>query len=242
MKSEFTIVVPVFNEEDNIFRLEKELSHYIKTATKKTTVLFVNDGSTDESLALIKTICERHLSFQYITFSSNKGLSAALMAGFDCVTSPIVGYIDADLQTTPKDFELLLTHSDHYELVTGERINRQDSQLKKTSSKIANFVRCLFTNDGVGDTGCPLKIFKTTNAKQMPFFKGYHRFFPAMIQLQNGKVKQVPIHHFPRKAGTSKYGVSKRLIGPLIDCFIYLWIKRKYIRIQVEESTSNNVL
>ncbi|MCH2489648.1 MAG: glycosyltransferase family 2 protein [Flavobacteriales bacterium] len=231
---EFTIIVPVYNEEDNLARVEKELLAYAKIASKKTAVLFVNDGSTDSSQELIEAICQRNELFQFINFKENRGLSAAIKAGFDHVESPLLGYIDSDLQTSPMDFNKLLEHIDSYHLVTGVRADRKDSFIKNMSSKIANGIRRAFTSDGMDDTGCPLKVIRTDYAKRIPMFKGLHRFLPAMILLQNGKIVQVPIQHFPRMAGTAKFGVWNRLIGPLMDCFAYLWMKKKYINYEIK--------
>lgn len=231
---DFTIIVPVYNEEENLERVEKELLAYTAIATKKTSILFVNDGSKDKSQKLIEAICQRNEEFNYINFESNRGLSAAIKAGFDHVEAPLVGYIDSDLQTAPEDFNLLLQHIGEYDLVTGVRANRKDSFVKNMSSTIANGIRRAFTNDGMDDTGCPLKVIKSDYAKRIPMFKGLHRFLPAMILLQNGKVLQVPVQHFPRVAGTAKFGVWNRLVGPLMDCFAYLWMKKKYINYTVK--------
>ena len=108
MTYKFTIIVPVYNEEDNLERVETELLKYLNIATVTTSVLFVNDGSSDNSQALIESICKRNDAFEYILFKNNKGLSAAIKAGFDHVDSELVGYIDSDLQTTPEDFNILL--------------------------------------------------------------------------------------------------------------------------------------
>ncbi len=233
MNHEFTIIVPVYNEEDNLLRVEKELNNYIKIATKKTKVLFVNDGSTDNSQCLIEQICSNNLNFSYLLFEKNFGLSAAIKAGFDAVDTELVGYIDSDLQTTPEDFNLLLEQVPEYDLVTGIRSRRKDSFIKNISSTIANGIRRVFTNDGMNDTGCPLKVIKTDYAKRIPMFNGLHRFLPAMILLQNGKIKQIPIQHFPRVAGKSKFRVWNRLIKPFMDCFAYLWMKHNYIHYTV---------
>lgn len=235
MEKEFTIIVPVYNEEDNLQRVKNSLSHYLQKACKSTSVLFVNDGSTDRSLEFIQKICREHPDFHYISFSKNQGLSAAIKAGFDHVITPIVGYIDSDLQTDPEDFDLLLKEIDDYDLITGLRQGRQDSFVKNMSSKIANGIRRSFTHDGMGDTGCPLKVIKTEYAKRIPMFKGLHRFLPAMVLLQNGKIKQVPVRHYPRIAGKSKYHLWNRLFGPLQDCFAYLWMKKKYINYKVDQ-------
>jgi hypothetical protein len=85
------------------------------------------------------------------------------------------------------------------------------------------------------DTGCPLKVIRTEKAKRIPMFKGLHRFLPAMILLQNGTIIQIPVKHFPRIAGRAKYGLWNRLLGPLSDCFAYLWMKRKYINYEVKD-------
>jgi hypothetical protein len=120
-----------------------------------------------------------------------------------------------------------------YDLVTGVRSNRKDSFTKNMSSTIANGIRRAFTDDGMDDTGCPLKIIRTDMAKRIPMFNGLHRFLPAMILLQNGKIKQTSVRHFPRVAGVSKFNLWNRLLGPLQDCFAYLWMKKKYINYSV---------
>ena len=177
--------------------------------------------------------------FYYISFERNEGLSAAIKAGIDKTESPYVGYIDADLQTTPEDFNLLLQYITDYELVTGIRANRKDSLFKKIQSKIANGFRRMMTHDGVTDTGCPLKVLHTDFAKRIPFFVGMHRFIPALILLQNGRIKQIPVRHFPRTAGKSKYHLWNRLISPFIDCFAYQWMKKRYIHYHITDNNLN---
>ena len=113
MNYQFTIVVPVYNEEDNLIRVQQELSKYIENATKKTKILFVNDGSKDKSQDLIENICNENPDFNFIEFEKNCGLSAAITAGFNNTDTALVGYIDSDLQTAPEDFNLLLEKSIH---------------------------------------------------------------------------------------------------------------------------------
>lgn len=229
MQYQFTIIVPVYNEEENLDRLETELLAYLDIAKLPSCVLFVNDGSKDNSQSLIEAICDRNKDFYFISFRENRGLSAAIKAGFDHAETELVGYIDSDLQTAPEDFNILLDYIGEYDLVTGVRSQRKDSFIKNMSSKIANSIRRSFTHDGMDDTGCPLKVIKTEYAKRIPMFRGLHRFLPAMILLQEGKIIQVPVRHFPRIAGEAKFGLWNRLLGPLSDCFAYLWMKRKYI-------------
>ncbi len=232
----FTIVVPIYNEEDNMERLEATLAAYLPSAAVPACVLFVNDGSTDSSLEKIKDVCSRHPDFYYISLARNGGLSAAMKAGIDYACSPYVGYMDADMQTTPEDFNLLLKDIADYELVMGIRANRKDTGFKKLQSKIANGFRRMMTHDGVQDTGCPLKVMHTDYACRIPMFTGMHRFLPALILLQEGRVKQVPVRHFPRTAGVSKYHLWNRLVSPFMDCFAYRWMKKRYINYSIADN------
>ncbi|TRO66401.1 glycosyltransferase [Christiangramia sabulilitoris] len=233
MDNSLTIIVPVYNEEENLLRVEEKLNEYILSCRINCKILMVNDGSSDNSEKLMEDICKRNSNFSFISFEKNCGLSAAIKAGFDHSTTNLTGYIDSDLQTDPFDFDLLLEEIDTCDLVNGYRHERKDSGIKNLSSLIANTVRNWFTHDGMDDTGCPLKIIRTDYAKRIPMFKGLHRFLPAMILLQGGRIKQVPIRHYPRLAGTAKFGLRNRLVKPLMDCFGYLWMKKNYINYRV---------
>ena len=230
----FTIIVPIYNEEDNIARLESTFAEYLPKCIEKACVLFVNDGSKDSSLKGIEEICSRNKDFYYISFDRNRGLSAAIKAGFDTCESPLVGYMDADLQTTPEDFNLLLHHAADYTLVSGIRARRNDSGSKRIQSKIANGFRRMMTGDTATDTGCPLKVMQTPYAKRIPMFKGMHRFFAALITLQDGGTFfETPVRHFPRTAGQSKFHLWNRLIGPFQDCFAFRWMRSRYINYHI---------
>ncbi len=225
---EFTIIVPIYNEVENITRLAQTLTEYINTASVTTQVLFVDDGSNDGSLSAIEKECSRSENLNYISFTENRGLSMAIKAGFDKVTTPYLGYIDADLQTTPEDFEKLLVFRKDFALVTGIRQHRKDNFIKKISSKIANGFRRLMVNDNITDTGCPLKVFRTEIAQKLPFFNGNHRFFASLVQMFEEEVKEVPVSHFPREAGTAKFGLRNRLIAPFLDCFHIRWLQKRH--------------
>ena len=231
-----TILVPVYNEQEGLPALEERLAAYLTKCPVKACVLFVNDGSTDLSGARILEACTRHTDFFYVEFARNRGLSAALKAGFDHAESELCGYIDADLQTAPEDFDLLLPWAGEYELVTGIRIGRKDSVWKRLQSRIANGWRRLFTHDGVSDTGCPLKLIRTGLARRLPLFDGMHRFLPALVQLEGGRVRQVPVRHFPRTAGKSKYHLWNRLWRPFVDCFAFRWMKSRHISYLVAQT------
>lgn len=231
---ELTIVVPVYNEEDNMERLERELSAFLPKASVRSCVLFVNDGSKDSSLQKIKETCERQPDFYYISSDANHGLSTAIKAAIDTVESRLIGYIDADLQTNPEDFNLLLRYAGDHQLVTGIRAKRKDSWFKNAQSRIANGFRRSMTGDTATDTGCPLKVMWTDYARQLPFFDGMHRFLPALMLLVDGKFHEMPVRHYPRVAGVSKYHLYNRLVSPFMDCFAYRWMKKRFIRYEID--------
>lgn len=233
---ELTILVPVYNEEENIYALEQELTRFVGQSAMSACVLFVNDGSVDKSLERIVEVCNRQPDFYQLSLEKNSGLSGALKAGIDSSWSRYVAYIDADLQTSPEDLNLLIPFVEDYEMVTGIRIHREDSLVKRTSSIVANGFRRFMNGDNITDTGCPLKIMKTEFAKRIPLFTGMHRFLPALIMLQNGKVKQVPVRHFPRTAGQSKYNLGNRLVAPFFDCFAFRWMKSRYLHFNITET------
>ena len=232
---ELTVVVPVYNEVESLPRVERAMREWLPTSPVKACVLMVNDGSKDGSLELMREICARNEAMFYISLAKNGGLSAAMKAGIDATHSRYVGDIDADLQTTPEDFNLLLEHVADYQLVMGIRAGRKDSFFKNLQSKIANGFRNMMTHDGAKDTGCPLKVMWSDYAKRIPFFTGMHRFLPALIQLQEGRMMQIPVRHFPRTEGVSKYHLWNRLVGPFKDCFAYRWMRKRYINYQIGE-------
>jgi len=231
----FTIIVPLFNERENLERLAASLSAFLpECAVKPACVLLVDDGSTDGSGALVEELCRRQPDFYFLRFDRNRGLSAALKAGFDACASPLCGYIDADLQTDPEDFNLLLPHAGEYALVTGIRTGRKDSFGKRLISKAANAGRRCIVHDTAQDTGCPLKVLQTDYARQLPPLSGMHRFLPALVAMLGGSYKQVPVRHYPRTAGKSKFHLSNRFWGPIRDAFGYRWYQRRFFRYRIE--------
>ena len=232
-----TIIVPVYNEEESLPRFCEEMDKFLASPPVTAVVLFVNDGSKDGSQTIIAGACAGNTRYRYLQLDGNFGLSTAIKAGIDACDSELLGYIDADLQTTPSDFLKFFQYFPEYDMVNGIRAKRQDTVIKKFSSKIANAFRRKMINDGIVDTCCPLKIMKTAYAKKIPYFKGLHRFLPALIQLQGGKVKQIPVAHFPRFAGTAKYHLFNRLIGPFFDTLAFRWMRKRYIRYGIADQS-----
>ena len=234
---ELTILVPVYNEEDNMPALTSRLALFLSRSRLSSCVLFINDGSSDSSGMRIREACAEHDGFFFMEFSRNCGLSSALKAGIDNVYSPYLAYIDADLQTAPEELDLLTPYLGEYELVTGVRAKRKDTGFKKIQSRIANGFRRMMIKDGARDTGCPLKVMHTSLARRLPFFNGMHRFFPALVQLEGGRVKQIDVSHFPRVAGVSKFNLRNRLITPFMDCLAVRWMQKRHIRYAIAEES-----
>lgn len=230
MTDELTIIVPIFNEEESLTSFFAEMDKFLKVSPVATQILCVNDGSTDSSLDIIENKSAQSKEYRIINLDRNYGLSSAVKAGIDHCTTSLVGYIDADLQTKPTDFLNYFEWFPEFDMVNGIRAKRQDNLVKRISSKVGNGYRRLMINDGIKDTCCPLKIMKTEFALKIPFFHGMHRFIPALIQLEGGRIKQLPISHYPRYAGTSKYHLWNRLIGPFFDTLAFRWIRSRYIR------------
>lgn len=233
MDESITILVPVFNEEACIDPLYGELTKFLNKMTVPASVLFINDGSTDSSAELIEKVCRMDRRFSAISLEQNGGLSTALKAGIDQCKTGFIGYIDADLQTNPADFLKLMKYMHEYELVTGYRCNRKDTFVKRFSSRVANSFRQWLLDDNIIDICCPLKIIRTDIARQIPFFKGMHRFIPDVVTLLGGKVKQIPVQHYPRFAGMAKYNLVNRMLGALVDAFIFRWMQRNAIRYRI---------
>ncbi len=236
-REKLTVIIPVYNEEDGIRRIIPAIEPYIQCSKFQVSVLFVNDGSSDGSLAVIKELCLLHTWVDFLSFGNNAGLSAALRAGFKEAKSKWVGYIDADLQTDPMDFLKLEYYVPDFDLVTGKRVNRQDSVSKKLTSSFANWFRDSMLHDGVHDSGCPLKIMNRKMALHMPYFKGMHRFFPALALLQGKKVKEVVVKHYPRITGKSKFNMWNRLVAPFTDTLAVRWMIRRSGSPQIPENS-----
>ncbi|HQP70196.1 MAG TPA: glycosyltransferase [Clostridiales bacterium] len=235
-----TIIIPVYNEADNLERIKNIFLDYFSKSKTRSQVLFIDDGSTDNSFGLLSKICSSDPRFEYIKFDKNYGLSAAIKAGIDYSWTELIGYIDADLQTTPFDFDILLKEIDRYDSVIGFRGKRKDTLGKRIQSFIANNIRRFLINDKIIDTGCPLKVIRTETAKRIPFFDGMHRFIPALIQLQGGKIRQIEVQHFERIAGKSKFNIFNRSIKPLIDTFAYRWMRSRYLNYKIERISKTN--
>lgn len=225
-----SIVVPVFNEEENMSILQSELRAALSGLDHE--IVFVDDGSTDRSAEKI----ERAPNVRIVRFEKNTGQSAALYAGIRAARGQTIVMIDSDLQNDPADIPRLLEEiARGADLVCGYRAKRKDTITKRLTSRIANFVRSRFTKDYVRDTGCTLKAMRRECADALVPFKGMHRFIPALIRGAGYKLIEIPVNHRPRRFGQTKYGFGSRAVRATMDMFGVRWLLSRQFKYQARE-------
>lgn len=221
-----SVVFPVFNEEGNLRRLVDEVFPVVRALGEPFEVVFVNDGSRDGSLDLLKELRAGHPEIVIWNLDRNHGLSSALDAGFRAARGEIIVTLDADLQNDPADIPRLYAMLDRYDMVCGWRRERNDPWVKRVSSRIANGWRNRRTGESVHDITCPLKVFRASIVPHMPAYNGMHRFYPTLARMAGFRVVEVPVNHRARLAGTSKYGVWNRLWKGLEDLRAIRWMQK----------------
>lgn len=222
-----SVVVPVFNERENVDPLVNEVIGELDRVGAPYEVLLVDDGSTDGTSERLDAWARDVSRIRVLHLARNRGQSAALCAGWEAARGEYLVTLDADLQNDPADIARLLEWIPRYDMVVGYRHRRRDSWLRRVSGVVANRVRSAVLGDGIRDTGCSLKLFRRDLVRTMPRFSGMHRFLPLLVQLQGGSVTQVPVNHRPRHAGRAKYNVRNRLWRGLVDLGGVWWLKRR---------------
>jgi glycosyltransferase involved in cell wall biosynthesis len=227
-----SIVVPLYNEEENVEILQRELNEALKDLDYE--IIFVDDGSRDGTIARIAA----EPRVRVLRFERNAGQSAAIFAGLQAVRAEVAVLIDGDLQNDPADIPRLLAEiSRGADLVCGYRRQRKDTLVKRITSRVANFVRSRFTRDGVRDTGCTLKAMRRECIAALVPFKGMHRFIPALIKGAGYRLVEIPVNHRLRRFGQSKYGLGNRAIRATIDMFGVRWLLSRRLDYKVREGT-----
>ena len=232
---EISIVIPVYNERENLVLLDQEITKSIKPLNKNYEVILVDDGSMDGSSELIRVLQEKNSTIRLIRFGHNHGQTAAFAAGFDKARGDIIVTMDADLQNSPSDIPLLLTAIKDYDVVCGWRHKRNDPWIKKISSKVANSVRNSLSDESIADTGCSLKAFRRECFKDIKLYNGMHRFFPTLMKMEGFSVTQVKVGHYPRIHGHSKYNIRNRLFASFKDLLAIRWMKKRQINYDIIE-------
>jgi glycosyltransferase involved in cell wall biosynthesis len=229
-----SIVIPVFNEEDNLRLLTIELIEVLRSLNKPWEIIFIDDGSTDGSLDVLRELKGNFPDIRVIAFNKNCGQTAAFDAGFKAAKGKVIITMDADLQNDPHDIPKLLDKIGEYDAVCGWRIKRNDPLVRRLSSRVANFVRNTLSDEDIADVGCSLKAFRSEYIKKLNLYNGMHRFLPTLIKMEGGKVIEVKVNHRPRKYGTSKYNIRNRMMRSFIDLLAVRWMKKRRLRYEIE--------
>ena len=239
---QLSLVIPLFNEAENLPVLAAEIRQALEPTGKSWETLFVDDGSTDESFAVLAQLAALDPTVRILRHRRNAGQSAALAAGFQAARGAIVVTLDADLQNDPVDIPALLARlgesssESDCDAVSGVRRRRQDSWVRRVSSRVANAVRNWATDESVSDVGCSLKVYRREVLVDLPMFTGMHRFLPTLVRWNGARLAELPVNHRPRLHGTAKYGIGNRLFRTLADLMAVRWMRTRWIsRANVEE-------
>jgi glycosyltransferase involved in cell wall biosynthesis len=228
-------VVPVFNEEENLPILVPKLLEVLKGIGLPYEIIFVDDGSSDGSREILERMASQHRSLHIIRLKENRGLSTALYVGIKEARGEKIVTLDSDLQNDPADIPRLMEYLDGYDMATGWRQKREDTWLKRISSKIANAVRNWMSGENIHDSACTLRAFKKECVKEIPVFNGMHRFLSTLVKMAGYRIIEVPVSHHSRKFGRSKYNVRNRIWRSFIDLLGVRWMKSRRIRYDIEE-------
>ena len=226
-KESLSIVIPVFNEEDNILLLYEGLMFVLESMGCKYEILFVNDASRDKTAEKLDELASLNELVKVIHFKRNFGQTAAMMAGINFSSSDVIIPMDGDLQNDPKDIPRLLDKlHEGYDVCSGWRKDRKDNSIKRNlPSKIANFLISKISGVHLHDYGCSLKAYKRDVIEDVKLYGEMHRFIPIYASWQGAKVTEIPVSHHARKHGQSKYGIN-RTFKVILDLIVIKFLEQ----------------
>jgi len=230
--ADFSVVVPFFNEAENVAAVLRELRATLPAAE----IIAIDDGSTDETWRHIRA----EPGVRGLRFPQNQGQSAAIYHGLRAATQPVVGLMDGDGQNDPANFKLLFAEfaKGQADVVCGHRAHRRDAWNRRAAARIANAIRRGLLDDGVRDTGCSQKVFRREAVELLVPFRGLHRYLPAIFKHAGLRLAEVPVNHRPRRAGHSKYNNLTRAIHGIYDLVGVSWLlKRKIVPPPIETNS-----
>jgi len=237
---ELSIVIPIYNEEENIVPLIGEILNAMKDFDKPYEIVLVDDGSRDGTLKLMKQAHKEYPEIvQYISFTENNGQTAAFIAGFRASRGRLVATLDGDRQNDPKDLPGMIErlNDGDVDMVNGIRQKRQDNWIRKLSSKIGNGFRNWLTREQVSDVGCSIRVMKRECVAEIPGFNGLHRFFPTLVRMKGFRITEMPVNHRERTLGVSKYGVLNRAFVGFHDTLAVRWMLKRVLNWKVGEGS-----
>jgi glycosyltransferase involved in cell wall biosynthesis len=234
----YSIVIPIYNEVDNIVSLVEEIEWVMNCHSGKWELIFVNDGSTDGSQQLIEALIDIKSHIRCISFTQNYGQTSAFAAGVSRSFGKWIISLDGDGQNDPRDIPLLIQTAQgsnfEYDLVAGIRRDRRDPLHKKIIGKVANFIRSRVLQDNTQDTGCSLKMYKRESLEKIPLFKGMHRFLPALFQIEGFRTIEVAVNHRKRLRGKSKYNLFNRGFSLFSDLLAVAWMRKRRLQYEIK--------
>ena len=234
---DLSVVFPVYNEEENVPILLDEIARALDGKGWTYEMVAVDDGSSDRSLEVLRSLKSKYPTLRVITFVKNSGQTAALDAGWRAARGRFVVSLDADLQNDPADIPKMMKELERSgsDMVIGVRVNRKDTWSRRMQSKIGNSVRNWITGDRITDTGCSLKLAKREAIEPVRLFTGMHRFLPTLVRYAGFKVIEMPVNHRARQFGVSKYGAMNRAFKGLADCLAVRWMSSRNLNYKVRE-------
>lgn len=233
-----SLVIPCYNEQENVPTLLSRVEASMNLIGKPYEVLIVDDGSTDQTPQMLNEAKARLPWLRVLRMKKNAGQSAGFEAGFGAARGTYIATIDADLQNDPEEVPRLVKMLDEhpeYDMITGWRKDRQDTNFRRWQSRQANRIRNWISQDTINDSACSLKVYRAYTIQGLKLFNGAHRFFPALVKMRGYKVFETPVKHSHRFAGTAKYGFRNRAFRAFIDLLGVRWMKERYLRYSVEE-------
>ena len=220
---DISIVIPVYNEAENVEILHRKLVDVLSKSKKKWEIIFVDDGSRDGTFSKLKKL----KPVKAVRHRTNFGQTAAMVSGIKESKGRVIVMMDGDLQNDPEDIpKLLYKMGEGYDVVSGWRANRKDTFSKRYFSKAANLLRGFLVKDPIHDSGCSLKAYKRECFDDLDLYGEMHRYIPALLRWKGFKIGEVKVHHYKRKFGKTKYGLNRVLKG-FLD-LINVWFWRKY--------------
>ena len=234
---DLSVVIPVYNEEDNLPLLWPELRGVLEPLGLAFEVVFVDDGSRDRSADIIRGLREVDHRVRLVRLKANAGETAANDAGFKAARGRWVVVMDADLQNDPHDIPALIGALDRWDAATGWRVEREkgDSIVRRISSRVANRIRNAISDETIHDSGCTFRAFRRECLRDLVLYRGFHRFIPTLLKMRGYRVVEIPVNHRPRRFGTSKYGVMNRAFVAFADLLVVRWMKSRMLRYEVAE-------
>jgi dolichol-phosphate mannosyltransferase len=232
-----SLVIPAYNEQENVDALLGRVGAALAQTGRPFEVVIVDDGSSDDTPRLLREAMTTLPWLRVLRLQKNSGQSAAFDAGFRAARGDVIATIDADLQNDPEEIPRLLPMLDGYDMVTGWRRDRQDTKFRKVQTRIANRIRNWISDETIQDSASSLKLYKRHCLEGIQLFTGAHRFFPTLVKMRGYTVREEPVKHSPRHAGTAKYGFRNRAFRAFVDLLAVRWMKKRYIRYEAKEVT-----